>query len=1209
MMKVEDLFTDLEDGIYLINLLEIISSQKLPFYNKKPKIRAQKLENNSFALNFLKKEGIKLVAIGPEDIVDKQGKLILGLIWTIILRYQIQKGDGSGSAKAELLEWVRRKIPECDVTNFTTSWQNGKAICHLTDALERGSIKPDLGSVDRNPNALANAILGEDTAENVLGIPKILQPEDMVSPSPDELSVMTYISFFRDYEDNLAKKKGREAQERIAVPEKTTAYGAGLTEGEQFIPAEFTIEARNCFGTKCPCGGETFDVNIKSTAKNTNVPADIKDNNDGTYTVKYTPVDPGRHVININLKGKPIAGSPFSVPISKTSVYAEGDGLNKGEQYVPTSFNIYAQKLFDKGVAPASTDFAVKINGPLRIIFPEIVDNKDGTYRVNYTPTESGRHVIDVQLHGKPIANGPFSVPIEKTLCTASGPGLEKAEQFVPAHFKIEAKNFVLSGNSNGPSDFDITISGPKAVDPAHILDNKDGTFDVTYTATAPGRYVISIQLKGQPISNGPFSVNVSKTGCSASGPGLDSGEQFIPSNFTVDARPLTDNGVKVLPDDIEVKVSGPNGPLQPAIKDNKDGTFDVSFTPNDIGRYPVAVSVLGQPIAQVSVPVSKTSATAYGPGLEKATQFVPADFTVDCKKLKEHGVPARADEVDVKVTGPNGDLPVKKTENPDGTFAISYTPNDVGRHNVSVALKGVPICNKSLPVGKAGITASGDGLNNAEQYIPTSFDIDAKELKDQGVSPSPDDFKISLAGPTGNVPVKVTDNGDGTYTCSYTPNEPGRHKLDVDLKGKPVLENYNIPVTKSTTDPSKSTASGPGIEPGNLINKPTHFTIQARNKIGDPMKTGGDPFKVAITGPYNAEVEPKITDNNNGTYLVEYEPTLAGPHKIEVTLNGTPISGSPWNIEVDRSDNDPDPSQFDVYGPGLEGGDTANPCTFTIVAKNKHGKPLNRGGDPVESQVFDKQGNEIPTKVIDNHDGTYTVNYQPVDPGDHRVDVILRNKVPVYYDHIKDSPYFVPIQPGTDAANSLVWGPGLEDVYDTKPAEFFIKARDRDGNDMGKGGDPFEVQVVGPNGDVPAKVADNNDGTYTVNYQPTDHGKHTIYVTLKNNAVAKSPYTVNVKEGADYHHTFIEKFQFTIRTKTKSNQFKTVGGETFNIVIKGPNGNIPSELIDTHDNKDGSYTVNYSLPAKGDYNITVHLNNNDIQGSPYPQGRPHVNN
>jgi len=280
--------------------------------------------------------------------------------------------------------------------------------------------------------------------------------------------------------------------------------------------------------------------------------------------------------------------------------------------------------------------------------------------------------------------------------------------------------------------------------------------------------------------------------------------------------------------------------------------------------------------------------------------------------------------------------------------------------------------------------------------------------------------------------------------------------------------------------------------------------------------------------------------------------------------------------------------------------------CTFNVIAKNKHGHPINHGGHPIASEVFDKVGNEIPTKVIDNQDGTYTVNYQPVDPGDHRVEVFLRTKYPLFYDHIKDSPYFVPIVPGTDAAHSLVWGPGLEEVYDTKPAEFFIKARDREGNDMGKGGDPFEVHVVGPEGtDIPANVADNNDGTYTVNYAPTDHGKHTVYVTLKNNAVAKSPYTVNVLEGADYHSTFIEKFQFTIRSKTKGGNFKTVGGETFNISINGPHGAIASELIDTHDNKDGTYTVNYSLPTPGDYKISVNLNDHHIQGSPYPHGRP----
>lgn len=62
----------------------------------KPRIKAQKLENVSFGLQFLKKEGIKLVAIGPEDVVEPKLKLILGLIWTIILRYQIQRGEDDG---------------------------------------------------------------------------------------------------------------------------------------------------------------------------------------------------------------------------------------------------------------------------------------------------------------------------------------------------------------------------------------------------------------------------------------------------------------------------------------------------------------------------------------------------------------------------------------------------------------------------------------------------------------------------------------------------------------------------------------------------------------------------------------------------------------------------------------------------------------------------------------------------------------------------------------------------------------------------------------------------------------------------------------------------------------------------------------------------------------------------------------------------------
>lgn len=74
-------------------------------------------------------------SIGAEDIVDGNPRLILGLIWTIILRFQIQEieidvdeeNDSSEkkSAKDALLLWCQRKTngyPGVNIQDFTGSY-------------------------------------------------------------------------------------------------------------------------------------------------------------------------------------------------------------------------------------------------------------------------------------------------------------------------------------------------------------------------------------------------------------------------------------------------------------------------------------------------------------------------------------------------------------------------------------------------------------------------------------------------------------------------------------------------------------------------------------------------------------------------------------------------------------------------------------------------------------------------------------------------------------------------------------------------------------------------------------------------------------------------------------------------------------------------------------------------------------------------------
>lgn len=47
------------------------------------------MENAVKALERIKEMGVHLTNIGPEDVVDGNRKLILGMIWSLVLRFSI----------------------------------------------------------------------------------------------------------------------------------------------------------------------------------------------------------------------------------------------------------------------------------------------------------------------------------------------------------------------------------------------------------------------------------------------------------------------------------------------------------------------------------------------------------------------------------------------------------------------------------------------------------------------------------------------------------------------------------------------------------------------------------------------------------------------------------------------------------------------------------------------------------------------------------------------------------------------------------------------------------------------------------------------------------------------------------------------------------------------------------------------------------------
>jgi len=322
----------------------------------------------------------------------------------------------------------------------------------------------------------------------------------------------------------------------------------------------------------------------------------------------------------------------------------------------------------------------------------------------------------------------------------------------------------------------------------------------------------------------------------------------------------------------------------------------------------------------------------------------------------------------------------------------------------------------------------------------------------------------------------------------------------------------------------------------------------------------------------------------------------------VQVTLHADHIKDSPFSIEVSRNPDAIDPAHVKAFGPGLEEANTAEPAIFTIQAVNGKGENLTVGGHPFVIQILDPQSKEVVAKVTDNHDGTFTVEYQPDEIGNHTVAVALKSPLEGLLLPISGSEFTVPVIPGTDASKSLAFGPGLEEPYDTVPTEFTIQAKDKYGNDIPTGGDPFEISILDPNEqEIPADITDNGNGTYVAKYEPVTHGAHKALIKLRGKPVGKSPYTVNVRQGAT-ESSFVERFDFVIRSKTKTGEIKKVGGDHFDVTVNNKSSGDKVPEVDVKDNDDGSYLVSYGLPSYGTYDIHIKINGKNIHGSPWTQ-------
>jgi len=468
----------------------------------------------------------------------------------------------------------------------------------------------------------------------------------------------------------------------------------------------------------------------------------------------------------------------------------------------------------------------------------------------------------------------------------------------------------------------------------------------------------------------------------------------------------------------------------------------------------------------------------------------------------------------------------------------------------------------------------------------------------------------VSVSGRRGEtaIPVKVIDNGDGTYNVAFVPTKlPGTYSIAVGLEDEdghldknkdnqikdfPLLVKLGPGVYDNSTPLAKAAESF-ALKP-ELKHKPEDgeggigFDIEQKpGQEIDPelLEALGAALAAQVIDEDGNVVPATIRDLGNGKARVSLKPKPNKQYAIGVALvdpekNAAEIAGSPFLIDVDADGN------AEIVGPLLGVDDSYDEDTVgdTPVTRSGKGQGITEAA-PVDSP-------------FDQHTSPYHT--------------------------LPQRPKYAKAVEAPSPQATTVDGEGLHHAIPNKESTFTIHPKSEAGHPITVSPSLFKAKATGPNGEeAKVKLSANPDGSITGSYTPKGSGSLKLDVevadpTGKFHPVHGFPATVDVAPTisankskisgpgiTDFDTPVTNKVRnfFIIETYDNHGARKTVGGEKFEVKINPPslissivNFFIHPEIID---NGDGTYTVWYQPRDEGKHTINVKYQGEHVGASP----------
>ncbi|KAF7233232.1 hypothetical protein EG68_08612 [Paragonimus skrjabini miyazakii] len=932
---------------------------------------------------------------------------------------------------------------------------------------------------------------------------------------------------------------------------------------------------------------------------------------DGTYVCSYTPLEEGPHLVEVNYEGVPVPGSPFNVRVvpgcDPTRVKAYGPGLENGPHLVPGERTEFTVDLTGAGQG----GLGLAVEGPSEAPI-DCRDNRDGTCTVYYTPTEPGAYSVFVRFNDTDVPKSPFYVDVRAKVDPSQvqcyGPGLESGllRAGWPAYFTVDTKKA-------GDARLQVRYTPKPGAEmrPAHIqplgaaagkdISQPQHYHKITYTPESEGNCQIEVLYDGKHIPGSPFNVQIRKScepervrvmGPGVEGPVLAS----MPVSFTVDAR---DAGMG----DLTLGLSDPKGqsvPVRvvPLVVDSESvvtngavpsvaslasgdvsdtGLLQCTYEPYLVGPHKIHVMFAGSevdrsPFIVQSIATGRADLCRIKEGAKDVVQVdVENVITVDTSKGGKGNLTCQIVQPPIQPGASATLLPVETSDNKDGTVSVYYTPKQVGQLSVELRYGGQLIPNGEFT--QTVLSRSEYEARNLQQRVPIYRPVEFRLPAPRG------DVEIEsvVILPSGaQKPVSHTLNDDDTITIVYDPVEQGMHELHVnsfsvlrsgDTRGSTVAmplqgSPYRFYVDSLTT--GRVTAYGPGLSHG-ITNQPAEFTIVTK-------EAGGGGLSLSVEGPSKAEISCK--ENSDGTCSVSYLPLAPGKYNITIKFLDQHISGSPFMAKI--TGDVLSRSQVSMGGPG-------------DIALEALGEDIST----LTASVRSASGREescILKRLPNNRLG---ISFTPKEVGEHLISVYQAGQ------HIANSPFRIRISEKEigDPRRVRVSGPGVISGMCGQPNQFTVDTRD-----AGYAG--LSLSIEGPS-KAEIECHDNQDGTCTVIYVPTEPGPYVINVKYADSHVPNSPFYVEIS--GESSSRVIER----ITRRREATSITNVGSRCelslrvsdtklrdMTAFVTAPSGQVaPCEVVPVDADH---YNIKFVPQEMGEHLVTVKHKGINIAGSPF---------